>query len=87
MKSRFKKGDEVEIVNYGELIWYGSTCIRCGNGELIESKKNLIGSIGVVTEVVRGNGRYQYKLKGVTGRVLFDEEQLTKNVGKSAADH
>jgi hypothetical protein len=82
-RSKFKEGDKVEVVRYGHLYWsYEKEPIKHIDYDpvvkcyLYDMSPELVGQKGVVTEVTKTQGKYQYSLSGLSKSSWYDEKQL-----------
>ena len=91
MKAKFKKGDVVEIVGYGSIIWVNKSSQMAEFFDTLkaydENEKTyyfdidpeIVGKTGVVDSVSL-NENYsspQYSLSGVSKVAWYNEEQLS----------
>ena len=68
----FIVGEQVEIINYGSMIWDGTGDVS----KWIDISPELLGEIGIVYEVVITQGRCKYALKGPSKSAWYFEDQL-----------
>lgn len=79
----FKIGDQVQVIRYGHLYWSYEEAPGKQIGVDPESKvkiydmsPELVGQKGIVTEVIKTQGKYQYSLSGLSKSSWYNEKQL-----------
>lgn len=72
-ESLFKKGDRVEIIKYGHLMWEHKNGKRIFKDLLPE----LVGQIGIVSKISVNQGIVEYSLDGILGKSSwYSQKQL-----------
>ena len=79
--SKFKIGDQVEVVNYGSLAWrrqkmVGDEVIPLPETEWYDPSPDLVGERGIVTKVTNTQGVDKYSLTGTTKSAWYYNDQL-----------
>lgn len=93
MEAKFKVGDQVKVVNYGHECWllndpFNNEMVsenptryifmsKSGNGAYYDDRPEIIGKIGIVSEVRECQEYWHYAIEGIPEKhSWYDEEQL-----------
>jgi hypothetical protein len=86
MPAKFSIGDKVKIINYGAMCWISSefafsskglkTLKEEGDYIICDTYPELVGKEGIISEVTKTQGEWQYAINGLTKYAWYDEEQL-----------
>lgn len=71
---KFKKGDEVMIVNYGHRIWSYEPMAE--GYKVYDINPGLIGQKGIIDNAHLTQGIPTYSINGPTKHAWYDEQQL-----------
>jgi hypothetical protein len=84
--TKFKIGDQVRIIGYGQPFWWNSNSgMPRPNFPVIEENEDLtvfdlrpeiIGQVGIVSKAETCQGRGTYALEGTTIYAWYDDDQL-----------
>lgn len=89
-KALFGIGDKIKIVNYGSLCWMSKELGKQtsfpkikGVKDCYDSRPDLIGEIGLVSEVTLTQNQFQYAIVGVSGKSAWYSEDQMEMINKN----